>query len=316
MNPAVSNGENSRSPVLEINGLEKHFGKRKVLKGLDIRLLAGQCLALLGPNGAGKTTTIRIVLGLVTASSGKIRVFEKPLPAHLREVKYSIGVVPQMDNLDPDLSVLDNLLIYANYFGIKKSQARQRATELLSFFALRNRKDEIIQNLSGGQRRRLLLARALINRPRLLILDEPTIGLDPQARILIWERLERLRRDGTTMLLTSHYMEEVARLATEVIIIDHGKSIARGRPHDMVERMLGTEIMEFSGPEDKLENLRQALKSCNVTVEKVKNRLYVYVKERCVELDSATGDFAMVIKRPATLEDLFLKLTGRKLRET
>ncbi len=304
------------SQVLEIKGLRKDFGTRRVLKGLDMRLFQGQCLALLGPNGAGKTTTIRIVLGLVIATSGRIRIFGKTLPEHLRKVKYRIGVVPQMDNLDPDLTVLENLLIYAGYFRIRKKNARNRAMDLLSFFALHNRKDEIIQNLSGGQRRRLLLARALINKPDLLILDEPTIGLDPQARILIWERLEHLRKKGTTMLLTSHYMEEVARLATRVIIVDNGRAIARGRPDEMVERLLGTEVMEFSGPGDKLDLLEEALRTCNVTTERVKNRLYVYIKEGCSSLDDAASDFSVVVKRPATLEDLFLKLTGRKLRET
>ncbi len=304
------------SQVLEIKGLRKDFGTRRVLKGLDMRLFQGQCLALLGPNGAGKTTTIRIVLGLVIATSGRIKIFGKTLPEHLRKVKYRIGVVPQMDNLDPDLTVLENLLIYAGYFRIRKKNARNRAMDLLSFFALHNRKDEIIQNLSGGQRRRLLLARALINKPDLLILDEPTIGLDPQARILIWERLEHLRKKGTTMLLTSHYMEEVARLATRVIIVDNGRAIARGRPDEMVERLLGTEVMEFSGPGDKLDLLEEALRTCNVTTERVKNRLYVYIKEGCSSLDDAASDFSVVVKRPATLEDLFLKLTGRKLRET
>ncbi len=304
------------SQVLEIKGLRKDFGTRRVLKGLDMRLFQGQCLALLGPNGAGKTTTIRIVLGLVIATSGRIKIFGKTLPEHLRKVKYRIGVVPQMDNLDPDLTVLENLLIYAGYFRIRKKNARNRAMDLLSFFALHNRKDEIIQNLSGGQRRRLLLARALINKPDLLILDEPTIGLDPQARILIWERLEHLRKKGTTMLLTSHYMEEVARLATRVIIVDNGRAIARGRPDEMVERLLGTEVMEFSGPGHKLDLLEEALRTCNVTTERVKNRLYVYIKEGCSSLDDAASDFSVVVKRPATLEDLFLKLTGRKLRET
>ncbi len=315
MKEAALSDRAAGAPVLEIQGLRKSFGARKVLKGLDMRLHQGQCLALLGPNGAGKTTTIRIVLGLVIATSGQIRVFQKELPRHLRHVKYRIGVVPQMDNLDPDLSVLENLLIYARYFRMGQRDARERAMELLSFFALHNRRDEIIQNLSGGQRRRLLLARALINRPRLLILDEPTIGLDPQARILIWERLENLREKGTTMLLTSHYMEEVERLATRVIIIDHGKAIARGRPDEIVERLLGTEVMEFSGPREKLDILEEALKACRVTAERVKNRLYVYIKEDCSQLHEATSDFSVVVKRPATLEDLFLKLTGRKLRE-
>jgi len=303
-------------PVLQIRGLRKDFGQRRVLEGLDMRLYQGQCLALLGPNGAGKTTLLRAILGLVVATGGEISVFGKPLPKNLKRVKYRIGVVPQMDNLDPDLSVLENLLIYARYFRIRQKAARERAMELLSFFALHNRKDEIIQNLSGGQRRRLLLARALINRPKLLILDEPTIGLDPQARILIWERLEHLRKKGTTMLLTSHYMEEVARLATRVIIIDNGRAIARGRPDEMVDRLLGAEVMEFSGPAERLDRLEEALKGCNVTAERVRNRLYVYIKDGCRQLDEAASDFSVVVKRPATLEDLFLKLTGRKLRET
>jgi len=302
-------------PILDIKGLEKSFGSRKVLRGLDIRLCPGQCLALLGPNGAGKTTTIRIVLGVATPTAGHISIFGKSIPGGLRSAKYEIGVVPQMDNLDPDLTVLENLLIYASYFKIGRKTARKRAAELLDFFALNNRRHEIIQSLSGGQRRRLLLARALINTPRLLILDEPTIGLDPQARILMWERLERLRKDGTTMLLTSHYMEEVSRLATEVLIIDHGRCIARGRPADIVWKLLGREIMEFSGPADRLLELERSLEDCNVSVEKAGDNLYVYIREGCTVLDSAAASFPHVVKRPATLEDLFLKLTGRKLRE-
>ena len=301
--------------ALRIKGLKKNFGERQVLRGLDIKLLKGRCLGLLGPNGAGKTTTIRIILGLVIPTSGEIEVFGQKYPKALRKVKYKIGVVPQMDNLDPDLTIVENLVVYANYFRIPAKVARKRADELLEFFALKKRRDEIIQNLSGGQRRRLLLARALINNPDLLILDEPTIGLDPQARILMWQRLETLRKKGTTMLLTSHYMEEVAKLATQVIIIDHGKAIARGGPREMVEKMLGREVMEFSADEKLLEELELSLKNCNVETERVGEKLYVYVKNGCPELEKAASTMPHVVKRPATLEDLFLKLTGRKLRE-
>ncbi len=301
--------------VLVVRNLKKNFGNRTVLKDLNITLPKGSCLGLLGPNGAGKTTTIRILLGLVIPSGGEIEVFGKRYPKAIKKVKYHIGVVPQMDNLDPDLTIVENLLVYANYFKICKKVAKERAEELLEFFALKNRRDEIIQNLSGGQRRRLLLARALINRPSLLILDEPTIGLDPQARLLMWQRLEALRKKGTTMLLTSHYMEEVSRLATQVIIIDNGMAIAQGNPKQIVEEMLGMEVMEFSGSPEELESLAKRLKNCNVQTELVGEKLYVYIKAGCSILDDAASNMSHVVKRPATLEDLFLKLTGRKLRE-
>ncbi len=307
--------EPDKRVALRIQGLKKNFGERQVLKGLDIELKQGCCLGLLGPNGAGKTTTIRIILGLVIPTAGEIEVFGQRYPHAIRQVKYRIGVVPQMDNLDPDLTILENLLVYANYFRIPIKEARRRAEELLDFFALRKRQNEIIQNLSGGQRRRLLLARALINKPALLILDEPTIGLDPQARILMWQRLEALREKGTTMLLTSHYMEEVSRLATKVIIIDNGKAIARGEPGKIVAEMLGMEVMEFSAPPELLEDLEQRIRKCNVETERVGEKLYVYIKRGCSELDVAASSMPHVVKRPATLEDLFLKLTGRKLRE-
>ncbi len=315
MHSSPSGKPGNTKTVIRIRDLKKTFGKRQVLKGIDIELLHGTCLGLLGPNGAGKTTTIRILLGLVIPTNGRIEVFGEPYPESIRRVKYRIGVVPQMDNLDPDLTIFENLLVYANYFKIPIKVARDRAEELLDFFALKNRRDEIIQNLSGGQRRRLLLARALINRPELLILDEPTIGLDPQARLLMWQRLEALRKNGTTMLLTSHYMEEVSRLATDVIIIDNGRAIARGNPGNIVEKMLGVEVVEFSADEKDLRELARLLRDCDVATELVDDRLYVYKKAGCRELDEAATSMPHVVKRPATLEDLFLKLTGRKLRE-
>ncbi len=305
----------STSNVLSVKNLRKKFGDRTVLKNLDIHLPKGSCLGLLGPNGAGKTTTIRILLGLVVPSGGEIEIFGQKYPRGIKKVKYHIGVVPQMDNLDPDLTIVENLLVYANYFKIPQKVARKRAEELLDFFALKNRRNEIIQNLSGGQRRRLLLARALINKPLLLILDEPTIGLDPQARLLMWQRLEALRKKGTTMLLTSHYMEEVSRLATQVIIIDNGKAIAQGNPKQIVEDILGMEVMEFSGDPEELKKLARRLENCEVQTELVGQRLYVYIKAGCNVLDDAASNMSHVVKRPATLEDLFLKLTGRKLRE-
>ena len=302
-------------PLVEIRNLTKQFGDRMAVRGLDFCIYPGECLGLLGPNGAGKTTIIYMLLGLVRPTSGKISIFDESIPERLKHVKLRIGVVPQADNLDPDLTVFENLLVYAAYFGIDHSIARKRADDLLGFFALKDRSDEIIQHLSGGQRRRLLLSRALINAPELLILDEPTIGLDPQARHLMWERLEDLRSQGTTMLLTSHYMEEVSRLANRVLILDEGKIVAQGDPGEMVADMIGFEVFEVADSPERLDTLERTLRSCKVDTEKVADRLFIYVHEPCAELETVAISFCHVSKRPANLEDLFLKLTGRSLRE-
>ncbi len=301
--------------VVEIKNLIKRYGEREVVSGLNLSVKAGECIGLLGPNGAGKTTTIHMLLGLAIPTSGKISIFNMPLASKLRQIKMRTGVVPQSDSLDPDLTVLENLIIYGGYFGIPKKTAKNRASELLDFFALSSRSDEIIQHLSGGQRRRLLLARALINAPELLILDEPTVGLDPQARLLIWERLAVLRRQGTTMLLTSHYMEEVERLATGVIILENGRTIAQGVPAEMVREQIGDEVLEFSDTPDKLKSIQTELSRCNVSTEHYDGRLVVYVKEPCREIEEIAILQRHVTKRPPTLEDLFLKLTGRRLKD-
>ncbi len=303
------------SPVIEIRNLVKKYGDREVVSDLDLCVNQGECLGLLGPNGAGKTTTIQMLLGLAIPTSGNISIFGMPLRANLRQIKMRIGVVPQADSLDPDLTVLENLVVYAGYFGIHRKTATTRAEELLEFFALKSRSNEIIQNLSGGQRRRLLLARALINAPDLLILDEPTVGLDPQARILIWERLAILRRQGTTMLLTSHYMEEVQRLATRVIILENGKTLAQGIPSQMVKQEIGQEVLEFTDSPEKLDEIEKEIRDCNVNVERYDGRLVLYIHKPCREIDEIAILQRHVIKRPPTLEDLFLKLTGRRLKD-
>jgi lipooligosaccharide transport system ATP-binding protein len=305
----------SKTPLVEIRNLTKRFGDRVAVKDLDLCIHPKECLGLLGPNGAGKTTTIYMLLGLVRYTSGEISIFGESIPERLKQVKLRIGVVSQRDNLDQDLTVHENLLVYASYFGIDRSTARKRADDLLDFFALKNRSDEIIQHLSGGQRRRLLLSRALINNPELLILDEPTIGLDPQARHLIWERLQDLISQGTTMLLTSHYMEEVSRLANRVLILDEGKIVAQGDPKKMVADLIGSEVFEVVDSPKNLTALKEALRSCKVNVEKIADRFFIYVREPCAELDNMAITLHHVSKRPANLEDLFLKLTGRTLRE-
>jgi lipooligosaccharide transport system ATP-binding protein len=307
--------ENARPSLVEIRSLTKRFGDRVAVKDLDLCIYPGECLGLLGPNGAGKTTIIYMLLGLVRPTSGEISIFGESIPERLKQVKLRIGVVPQADSLDPDLTVFENLLVYAAYFGVDRFTARKRADDLLGFFALKNRSNEIIQHLSGGQRRRLLLSRALINTPELLILDEPTIGLDPQARHLIWERLEDLRSQGTTMLLTSHYMEEVSRLTNRVLILDEGEIVAQGDPVEMVADLIGSEVFEVADSPKKLDALEEALRSCKVYIERVADRLFIYTRETCAELEAMAISLRHVSKRPANLEDLFLKLTGRSLRE-
>lgn len=302
--------------VVSVAGLSKRFGERLVVDSVSFSIQRGQCVGVLGPNGAGKTTCINMLLGLVEKSAGEIRIFDLEAPRFHREIKAKIGVVPQADSLDPDLSVEENLRTYAGYFRIPRRLARERVDELLHFFALHNRREEIIEHLSGGQRRRLLLARALINEPELLILDEPTIGLDPQARHLIWERLAILQTQGTTMLLTSHYLDEVSRLSQQVLILDHGQVVVQGEPRRLITDFVGLEVFEVDGTAVELDGLENSFKQCNARLERVGDKLYVYAREDCSRLAKVLGEAGNWVRRPANLEDLFIQLTGRSLRES
>ncbi|HIJ78926.1 MAG: ATP-binding cassette domain-containing protein [Desulfobulbaceae bacterium] len=308
----------SSSPeeVVVVEDLAKYFGERCAVDSISFRIRPGECVGFLGPNGAGKSTTIKILLGLIRRSEGTIRLLGDEVPRHYQRVIEKIGVVAQDDNLDPDLSVAENLLTYADYFSIPKARARQKTEELLHFFALENRRQEIIENLSGGQRRRLLLARALINEPKLLILDEPTVGLDPQARHLIWERLTILLDQGTTMLLTSHYMDEVARLSNRVLILDRGRIVAQGAPEQLITDLVGLEVFEVDGTDQELDRLTEMFSQCNASLERLRDKLYIYTREDCSRLEHLLGDRRSWLRRPANLEDLFIQLTGRSLRES
>lgn len=309
-------GKSGAGPVVSVTDLSKFFADRCVVDNISFNIQPGECLGFLGPNGAGKTTTINILLGLVRKTSGRITILDREVPRDHREVKRRIGVVPQADSLDPDLTVAENLLTYAGYFNIPPKIARAKTDELLNFFALHNRRDEVIEHLSGGQRRRLLLARALVNEPELLILDEPTIGLDPQARYLMWERLEILQEQGTTMLLTSHYLDEVSRLSNRVLILDHGKIVAKGEPQQMITEMVGLEVFEVEGSGPELDKLADSFRECDVVIERANNKLYIYTREECAHLEKLLRDTRSWLRRPANLEDLFIKLTGRSLRES
>ena len=216
---------------LRVTGLRKRYGSQEVVAGIDLALEAGECFGLLGPNGAGKTTTLRLCLGLVEPDAGTIEVLGLPVPASAREARRRIGVVPQADNLDPDFTVEENLLVYGRYFGLSRNEARGRIPALLEFAGLGARADSRIQALSGGMKRRLTLARALINDPDLIFMDEPTTGLDPQARHLIWDRLRQLLAQGKTIFLTTHFMDEAERLAHRLAIMDHGRLIAQHARH-------------------------------------------------------------------------------------
>ncbi len=302
-------------PVIVARGVYKEFGGRPVVRGIDFTVGRRECVGFLGPNGAGKTTTIRMMTCQSPLGGGEIRVFGLPVGAATeREIKARIGVVPQDDNLDPDLGVLVNLLVYASYFGIPKHVAAARAEELLELFALSDRAGARIDTLSGGMKRRLAIARGLINDPDLLVLDEPTTGLDPQARHLVWEKLRELGRRGTTMLLTTHYMEEAAQLCDRILILDAGSVIAEGSPRELIRRHAGKEVVEIFAPYDA--TLRERCAPYAARVEATPDALRLYLDEHAdpkplLEL-LAGHEF---LHRAANLEDVFLRLTKRELRD-
>ena len=301
--------------LLKVTGLRKSYDGREVVGGLDLELEAGVCFGLLGPNGAGKTTTLRLCLGLTEPDSGDIEMLGLPVPRKAREARQQVGVVPQADNLDPDFTVRENLTVYGSYFGIAWSELAPRIPALLEFAELSAREQSRIQTLSGGMKRRLTLARALVNDPRLIFLDEPTTGLDPQARHLIWERLRRLTSEGRTILLTTHFMDEAERLCHRVAIIDHGRKIAEGSPRELIARFIEPQVVEVYG--DGAEDWAQAhgtaaCERCERTGETV--FCYTHDADELVhQLERESG--LRYLHRPANLEDVFLKLTGRELRD-
>ena len=312
----MNSANTQNSLIVEVRGLAKAFGSRQALKGIDFDIRPGECFGFLGPNGAGKTTTIQIILGLVEKSAGQLLVFGQSIPDRLKDIKARVGVVPQHDNLDTDLTVFENLLTYASYYQLPRHEAEVRAAELLTFFALDSRRRDYIRQLSGGQRRRLLLARAMMHRPQLLILDEPTVGLDPQARHLIWQRLKSLKEQGVTMMLTSHYMDEVARLSDRILVMDQGQVVAQGEPKQMVSDLVGLDVFEVVCSDEECLLLEVVAAECDARTERTPDGLYVYTSKDCAELDRAIRPCAQWLRRPANLEDLFIQLTGRTLHES
>ena len=301
-------------PILDISDLRKNYGALQAVDGINLNVDQGECFGLLGPNGAGKTTTIRMLYGYTPRDSGEIRIFDLDIDRDIRAIKTRIGICQQEDSLDPDLSVRNNLVGFARYFSIPKREAEQRADELLDFFSLGNRAGDNVRILSGGLKRRLMLARALINRPDLVILDEPTTGLDPQSRQLLWEKLASLKKQGLSILLTTHYMEEAERLCDRLVIVDQGRILIEGEPRELIHREIGRDVLEISDPD---EQIRRFLQERNCRVEELDKRLMVYLDNGDELFLRLTRDIRAegCTLRPTSLEDLFLKLTGRELRE-
>jgi len=301
--------------VVAASGLVKNYGTQTVVDGLDLSLKAGTCHGLLGPNGAGKTTTLKMLLGLIAPDAGAISVLDLPVPSLARQARLKIGVVPQMDNLDPDFTVSENLLVYGRYFGLTDATIRARIPALLEFAGLSSRADMKLQTLSGGMKRRLTLARALINDPEVIFLDEPTTGLDPQARHVIWQGLRKLLSQGKTILLTTHFMDEAERLCDMLTVIDHGKLIASGSPRELIANLIEPDVLEIYGEEAANWGQAHAAKLCD-RFEQAGETLFCYAREPEAALESLKGQPALrYLHRPANLEDVFLKLTGRELRD-
>jgi len=300
--------------VLEVRALRKSFGTLEVVRGVDLAVAPGECFGLLGPNGAGKTTTLRLCLGLIAPDAGDIELLGEPVPRRAREARRRIGVVPQSDNLDPDFTVAENLLVYGRYFGLPPREVRARTGPLLEFAGLTGREGAKINTLSGGMKRRLTLARALVNDPQVLFLDEPTTGLDPQARHLIWERMRRLTMQGKTLVLTTHHMEEAERLCQRLAIMDHGRIIAGGTPRTLIAEHIEPQVVEVHGP--GVEAWMERAKGVAPRVERVGDTVFCYAENHAPLLNSLEGkDELGYLHRPASLEDVFLKLTGRDLRD-
>ena len=321
----MGNNRRMTSPLLQIRGLTKHYGSAVVVDDLSFEIAPGECLGVIGPNGAGKTTTIRMCLGLTVPDSGDITYFVnsakqgESMPQDALAIKARLGVVSQLDTLDPDFSCAENLQVYGRYFGISAAQVRARVPGLLEFASLSHKANSKPGELSGGMKRRLSLARALVNDPRLLLLDEPTTGLDPQARHLMWERLQLLLQQGKSILLTTHFMDEAERLCSRLLVLDHGRKIAEGKPRDLIAQHLEPDVVEVYGIgalalAESADHA--ALRALAARVEVSGETVFFYTQDARSLLDHLTHHGQLrTLHRPANLEDLFLKLTGRQIRE-
>ena len=301
--------------MLKVKGLCKRYGDTEVVRDLDLHVRRGECFGLLGPNGAGKTTTLRLLLGLIEPDSGQIELAGITVPAHAREARMKVGVVPQIDNLDPDFTVRENLLAYGSYFGMNKQTIAERVPALLEFAGLTHKANAPIAQLSGGMKRRLTLARALVHDPDILFLDEPTTGLDPQARHLIWQGLRRLIAEGKTIVLTTHFMDEAERLTDRLAILDHGRIVAEGAPSALIAAHIEPAVVEVFGDGLDAWTAQHADTLC-LRSETVGETLFCYTATPETAIAALKLTPALrYLHRPSSLEDVFLKLTGRDLRD-
>jgi lipooligosaccharide transport system ATP-binding protein len=304
--------------VITLEHLSKQFGELRAVDDLSLQIPRGKCFGLLGPNGAGKSTTLKMLLGLSAPSSGSITVLGYPIPEQASQMRMRVGVVPQSDMLDPDFTVAENLLVYGRYFGLSEALLQERIDPLVEFAGLSSKRNNKISDLSGGMKRRLTLARALINDPEVLFLDEPSTGLDPQARHLIWERLNQLLEAGKTIVLTTHFMDEAQRLCDELVVIEKGRLIARGTPEHLIRDRMEAHVLELRGTPEVLHAARQLLEqhAAWVRMERFGDTTYAYTEDGN-RLQLVLGSLAglSTLSRPANLEDVFLRLTGRELRD-
>jgi lipooligosaccharide transport system ATP-binding protein len=304
----------SSASVIQAHGLTKKFDNFTAVDHIDFEVHKGECVGFLGPNGAGKTTTVRMIYCFSPVTEGELTVAGMNVSTHSREIKRMVGVAPQEDNLDPDFTVIKNLQVYARYFDISKAKAAKRAADLLKFFQLEEKQNKAIDELSTGMNRRLIIARALINQPQILLLDEPTTGLDPQGRHIVWDEIRSLLKQEVTIILTTHYMDEAAALCDRVLIVDNGKIIETGVPQKLIKKHVGEDVLEVPFNETILKALKEELPTADVEIFGEQIRVFV----------NRHGVFESIVKkfpgvnmtiRNANLEDVFLKLTGRKLRE-
>jgi lipooligosaccharide transport system ATP-binding protein len=301
--------------IITVRNLVKKYRELVAVAGVDLDIEEGECFGFLGPNGAGKTSLIRMITAVSPPSGGEIRVLGKDLRAHSREIKALLGVVPQIDNLDPDLSVLQNLITFARYFDIPKQEARRRAQEALRLLQLEDKRDARIDELSGGMKRRLLIARGLINQPRILILDEPTIGLDPQAKHLVWRKLQELKAQGVTQLLCTQNMEEAAILCDRVAIMHQGRVLTQGTPQELISRYVGQEVWELKVSPEERERVVTELVRHQLVFEDVEGVLQIFGMDDHQPGEKLGDILRGARQRAATLEDVFFRLTGRLLSE-
>jgi lipooligosaccharide transport system ATP-binding protein len=312
----VSTQESESTPLISARNLFKRFGELVAVNGIDFDVARGEAFGFLGPNGAGKTSAMRMVASVSPITSGTLRIFGKDPARHGAEIRARLGVVPQADTLDLELTVRENLIIFARYFDLPWAEGRKRADELLEFVQLTERAKDKVDELSGGMKRRLTIARALINEPDLLLLDEPTTGLDPQARHLVWDRLYRLKQRGTTLVLTTHYMDEAEQLCDRLVVMDKGKIVAEGTPRELIDRYSTKEVLELRFLAGEPPNIDDRLDGLVERTEVLPDRVLLYTSDG----DAAVAALHRLGVRPesslvrrGTLEDVFLRLTGRSL---